>query len=144
MKLKIKRFDNTLPLPEYKTKGAVALDLCSRETMIVPAKGISYIPLNVAIEIPLGSWVMLAPRSSTHKLGIIQANGVGIFDQDFCGDGDEYKFIAFNFTDNDVTVERGTRIAQIIPLNFNKILEIEEVEKMENKTRGGIGSTGTI
>jgi len=141
MKIKIKRIDKSLPLPEYKTKGAVALDLCARETVTLGPKEVKYIPLNVAIEIPENSWILMAPRSSAHKLGIIQANGIGIFDQDFCGDGDEYHFAAFNYTDKEVIVERGARIAQIVPLGLQKV-DLEEVEMLDNTDRGGFGSTG--
>ena len=52
MKIKIKRFDKDIPLPEYKTDGAVALDMYSRETVTIQPKEVKLIPLNVAIEIP--------------------------------------------------------------------------------------------
>jgi dUTP pyrophosphatase len=140
-KLRIKRIDKSLSLPQYKTKGAVALDLSSRETVTILPKEIKYIPLNVIIENPEGGLILLAPRSSLHKMGIMQANGIGIFDGDFCGDKDEYHFPAYNFTDKEVTLEKGTRIAQILALEFEPI-EWEEVEEMNKESRGGFGSTG--
>ncbi len=92
MKLIIKRFDKTLPLPVHKTAGAVAVDLCSRLDVNINPKEIAYIPMNVSIKIPNGYFILLAPRSSTHKLGIQGINGVGIMDRDYCGDNDEYHF----------------------------------------------------
>ncbi|MEK6937894.1 MAG: dUTP diphosphatase [Nanoarchaeota archaeon] len=139
--IRIKRIDTSLPLPEYKTKGAVALDLSSRETTIIPPKEIRYLPLNVVIENPDNCFILIAPRSSLHKIGIMQANGIGIVDRDFCGEKDEYHFAAFNFTDKEVTIEKGTRIAQILALEF-KPIEWEEVESMNKESRGGFGSTG--
>lgn len=141
MKLKIKRFDKSLPLPVHKTTGAVAVDLYSREEITVEAHQLNYVPMNVAIEIPDGYFVMMAPRSSTHKLGITGINGIGVFDRDFCGDNDEYRFIAYNFTENPVVIEKGTRLCQLLLIkceNFN----FEEVDSLGNSDRGGLGTTG--
>lgn len=141
MTIKIKRFDTTLPLPEYKTQGAAGLDLTARENVTVPAKAIARIPLNIAVEVPPGYWSLVAPRSSTHKLGLSSANAIGIIDSDYCGDNDEYQFLAYNFTDNPVTVEKGTRIAQMVILPAPQVT-IEEAEHLGNADRGGFGTTG--
>lgn len=81
MKLTIKRFDKTLPLPVHKTSGAVAVDLCSRVDMEIKPKEIAYIPMNLAIKIPEGYFILLAPRSSTHKLGPQGTNGAGVMEK---------------------------------------------------------------
>lgn len=141
MKIRIKRLDKTLPLPQYKTKSAAGFDVYARTTVAIKPKEVSYIPLNIVLEIPSGTWVMLAPRSSTHKLGITAANSIGVGDADFCGDNDEYHFAAFNFTDKEVIIERGTRIAQMILINYNPV-QFEEVESFNRESRGGFGSTG--
>lgn len=141
MRIKIKRFDKNLPLPVYKTKRAAAFDLQARVKTKIGSKSVGYIALNVAIKTPRGYFLMLASRSSTHKKGLMMANGIGIGDPDFCGDGDEYLAIFYNFTGKPVIVEKGKRIAQglfVKTINSNWV----EVEKMKNKTRGGIGSTG--
>jgi len=142
MKVKIKRFDKSLPLPIHKTTGAVAVDLYSRLDVEIKSKEIFYIPMNVALEIPDGYFVMMAPRSSTHKLGIMGINGVGIFDRDYCGDNDEYHFLVYNFTDNTVKIEKGTRLCQLLLIKCENF-DFEEVYEMKNASRGGIGSTGT-
>jgi dUTP pyrophosphatase len=141
MEIKIKRVDKSLPLPEYKTKGAAGFDLYARESTTIKPGEIKLIPLNVIMEIPTNSWILLANRSSTHKLGITCANGLGIGDSDYCGDNDEYKFPALNFTQNEVTINKGTRIAQATLINLNQAKFIE-VNSMNNKNRGGFGSTG--
>lgn len=141
IKVKIKRVDKSLPLPQYKSKGAVALDLCARETTIIKPNEIQYVPLNVILQIPDHCWVLVAPRSSTHKLGIIQANSMGIGDRDFCGENDEYKFPALNYTNKEVVIEKGMRIAQMMIMNFVPVI-FEEVETLHNSSRGGFGSTG--
>lgn len=141
MKVKIKRIDKSLPLPEYKTKEAAGFDLYVRETTVIKPKEIKYIPLNVVVELPPSTWIMLTPRGSTHKLGLLQANSIGVGDRDFCGNNDEYHFPAFNFTDKEVIIERGTRLAQMIVLGYQQV-EFEEVDNLKSKDRGGFGSTG--
>ena len=141
MKLKVKRFDKSLPLPEYKTNKAAALDLYARVDTVISPREIGYVPLNIAIQLPQDHWALVAARSSLHKKGLMMANGIGVGDEDYCGDNDEYQAILLNFTDGDVAVKKGERLAQLIVLPREK-LEIEEVEKLGNKDRGGVGSTG--
>lgn len=141
MKIKLKRFDTSLPLPEYKTKGAAALDLYSREEITIKAGEVGYAPLNVAIKLPRNHWALIAARSSLHKEGLMMANGIGVGDYDYCGNDDEYRAALYNFLKKDVTIERGQRIAQLLVLPVER-MEIEEVEKLDDKNRGGFGSTG--
>ena len=140
MRVRIKRIDKSLPLPEYKTEGAVAFDLAARIGATILPKQIFYIPLNVALEPPEGYMVMLAARSSLHKKGLMLANGVGVVDRDFCGNEDEYHAALYNFTDKPVEVARGERIAQGVFKKYDKA-EWDEVEDLGNKTRRGFGST---
>ena len=140
-KIKIKRFDKKLPLPEYKTNGAAGFDLSARETVTIQAGSIGIIPLNLVVATPEGHFMLLCARSSTYKLGLTMINGIGIIDSDFCGNEDEFKFVAQNFSKKAVTVERGTRVAQGLFVKFAKATW-QEVSKMSSKTRGGFGSTG--
>ena len=82
MKVRIKRFDTTLPLPEYKTKGAAGFDLSVRITTTIAPHTVGYVPLNVVIEPPEGHYVALVARSSLHKRGLMPANGFGVGDRD--------------------------------------------------------------
>lgn len=141
MRVKVKRFDKSLPLPARQTERAACFDFMARERTVIFPKTIGYVPLNIACETPDGYFLLLASRSSTHKKGLMLANGIGIGDPDFCGDSDEYKAAYFNFTDNPVTIERGERIAQGTFVKIEKT-EWEEVNNLENKIRGGFGSTG--
>lgn len=141
MKIKIKRFDTSLPLPEYKTEGAAALDLYSREEITIKSGEVGYAPLNVAIKLPKNHWALIAARSSLHKEGLMMANGIGVGDSDYCGNDDEYRAALLNFSKKDVKIERGQRIAQLLVLPIER-MEIEEVEKLEGENRGGFGSTG--
>ena len=141
MKIRIKRFNKSFPLPEYKTLGAAAFDLTARITLEIPPREIRLVPLNIACETPEGYFLLLAARSSTHKKGLMLANGIGIGDPDFTGDEDEYAAAYLNFTDKTVLIEAGERIAQGMLVKFERA-EWGEVDSLGNKTRGGFGSTG--
>lgn len=141
LQVKIKRFDKNIPLPEFKTEGAAAFDFYARESVEIQPKEYKYVPLNVAVETPKDCFLLLVARSSTHKKGLIMANGVGIGDPDYSGDNDEYSAVYYNFTDKPVLVEKGERIAQGLIVR-REAIQWQEVETMENKTRGGWGTTG--
>ena len=142
MKIRIKRVDSSLPLPQYESAGAVGLDFLAREEKVIAAKAIELIPANVIVEVPEGYMLMLASRSSTPmKKGLLPPHGLGIIDHDYCGPEDEIRILVYNFRDEPVTVQKGEKIAQGIFVKIDKF-EWEEVEEMENETRGGFGSTG--
>lgn len=141
MKVKMKRFDKSVPMPSCQSIGAAGVDLHARETVNIEPHQIGYIPLNIAVEIPENYWLLIASRSSTHKHGIMMANSLCVGDRDFCGNENEYIFPAYNFTDQPVVIEKGLRMAQAILMPLVK-MEIEEVETLDGDNRGLFGSTG--
>lgn len=89
MKLRIKYFDGATKLKKI-TKGNW-IDVYSREDVFVPSGEQRLIPLGFALELPQGWEGHLAPRSSTFKKwGIIQTNHVGVVDDSYIGDNDEW------------------------------------------------------
>ena len=139
--INIKRIDKTLPLPKYETAGSVGFDLICRESAEIPPQSIVLIPANVIVETPPGYMLMVCLRSSTpRKLGLMMPQGVGIVDNDYCGEEDELKIQVYNFTEAVVNVERGSRIAQAIFVRVTTA-EWNEVEQMTATSRGGFGST---
>lgn len=141
MKIKIKRIDKTLPLPEYHSKGAVAFDVLARESITIDPHAIGRVPTNIVVEIPKGYMLLLKDRSSTaKKKGLLCTTG--FIDQDFCGENDEILLQFYNFQETAVLIEKGERLGQaaFIPI---LIPEWQEVDSMgKNKNRGGFGSTG--
>ena len=121
MKVKIKLFDRSLPLPEYKSAGAAALDLYSRLDLSIDPGTVVYVPLNVALQIPENYFVLMSARSSLQKKGLMMANGIGIGDYDYRGDGDEYQAALYNFSQEPVLIEKGERLVQMIVLPREKI-----------------------
>ena len=141
MRVNIKRIDKTLPLPKYETGGSVGFDLICRESAEIAPQSIVLIPANVIVATPPGYMLMVCLRSSTpRKLGLLMPQGVGIVDNDYCGEEDELKIQVYNFTDEIVKVERGSRIAQAVFVGVDTA-EWNEVERMSAASRGGFGST---
>lgn len=116
-------------------------DLRAAETVELKAGEYKLIPLGVAMELPTGYEAIVAPRSSTFKHhGILLANSIGVIDNSYCGDGDEWRFLAY--ATRDVTIRKNERICQFrIQKNQPKI-KFEVVDSLDNDDRGGIGSTG--
>jgi dUTP pyrophosphatase len=142
MKVRIKRIDQSLPLTVYETKGSVGFDLIVREDAKIESKAIALIPANAIIEVPEGYMLVVCSRSSTpRKKSLSLPHGIGIIDKDYCGDTDEIMIQVFNFTDTDVEIKRGDKIAQGIFVRVD-IGEWDEVNQTMSEDRGGFGSTG--
>jgi dUTP pyrophosphatase len=137
----IKRIDTELPLPAYATQGSVGFDLICREDIEVAPRKLGRIPGNIIVQTPPGYMLLITMRSSTaRRKGLLIPNGVGIIDQDYCGEGDEILVSVYNFRDEAVTVQRGERVAQGIFVPIARVVwnEVDEV----GEGRGGFGSTG--
>lgn len=132
LKIKIKRINKNLSLPEVIDKGDW-VDLRAAETVHLNAPQAStlkrykvngkeenhrnvefdskLIGLGVAIQLPAGFEAVTLSRSSGYKnFGIILANSEGVIDQPYCGDNDEWKFNAIAL--RDTTISEGDRICQ--------------------------------
>lgn len=118
------------------------IDLFCGEDTMIEHNEYKLIPLGVAIELPAGYEAIVAPRSSLFKrYGIIQVNSIGIIDESYKGDGDEWHFPAYNLGGTTI-IPKGTRICQFRIVKHQPQIEIKECETLGNKNRGGIGSTG--
>ena len=141
LQVTIKRIDTSLPLPMYTTAGSVGFDLLCREDTEVAPRTLGLVPSNVIVKTPPGYMLLVTMRSSTpRRKGLLIPHGVGIIDQDYCGEGDELMALVYNFREEAVMVKRGERIAQGI---FVPIMRVtwNEVDEM-GQGRGGFGSTG--
>lgn len=139
MEVKIRRIDDSLPLPKYYSDGAVAFDVYARTDTVVLPHSVARIPTNLVIEVPKGYLLYLKDRSSTATRGLFAT--AGIVDQDFCGPEDEILFQVYNYTGEKVKVDRGERIAQGILIKI-AVAQWLEVENLRPTTRGGFGSSG--
>lgn len=119
------------------------IDLRCAEDTDMKAGEYRLIPLGVAIQLPRGYEALMASRSSSFgKYGILMANGIGIIDESYCGDNDQWHFPAYAVRDTHIS--KNERIAQFRIIKHQPGLNIETVESLGNKDRGGIGSTGRV
>jgi dUTP pyrophosphatase len=117
------------------------VDLRCAEGTIIKAGEYKMIPLGVAMELPMGYEALVAPRSSTfNKYGIILVNSIGVIDESYHGDGDEWHFLAYAICDT--YIPKNERICQFRIIEHQPDIEMVEVETLGNADRGGIGSTG--
>ena len=137
----IKRIDKDLPLPTYATGGSVGFDLLCREDTEIAPRRLGLIPGNIIVRTPPGYMLLITLRSSTpRRKGLLAPHGLGIIDQDYCGEGDELMVQVYNFRDEAITVKRGERIAQgmFVPIIHATWREVDDM----GQGRGGFGSTG--
>ena len=143
MRLKIKRLQHAVGLPEPATGGAAGFDLAAAADIEIPPRSIRLVGTGLVIAVPDGHFLGIFARSSTPlKRGLMVANGVGIIDSDYCGPADEIKIQVLNFTASPVTVNAGDRIAQGVILPFVRAEWQEEDAAASATSRGGFGSTG--
>ena len=119
------------------------IDLRIAEDVTLKAGDFKIIPLGVAMRLPEGYEALVIPRSSTFmKYGIIQANSVGLIDESYRGDNDEWHFPAY--ATRDITIPKNTRICQFRIIEHQPQLLLEEVPELSSTDRGGFGSTGEM
>ena len=119
------------------------IDLRAGEGVVLKAGQYTCIPLGVAMELPKGYEALLLPRSSTFKkYGVILVNSMGVIDESYCGDSDEWNFLAYAL--RDTKIPKNERICQFRIMEHQPPVDIVEVDVLGNKNRGGIGSTGRL
>ncbi len=119
------------------------IDLRAAEDISMKAGEFKLIPLGVAMELPTGYEALVAPRSSTFKkMHILLANSIGIIDESYKGDGDEWHFPAYAV--KDTFIRKNERICQFRIIQHQPLIHLLEVDHLGNADRGGIGSTGRM
>ena len=151
LKVKVKYFNGA----EKLKKLAVGdwIDLRANQSITLYESEHAMIPLGVAMELPEGYEAIVAPRSSSFKnYGYIQTNHIGVIDNSYCGDNDQWYLPVYclqgrtgydaaeqkGFT----TIHKGDRVCQFRIQNVQPKIKFVEVEHLVNKDRGGFGSTG--
>lgn len=111
-------------------------------------------PLGVAMELPAGCEAIAVPRSSTYKcFGVIQANHVGVIDNTYSGNNDQWHMpmIALRETMIDshsrvcqfrIQLSQKATLWQKIKWFLSSGIKLVEVDNLGDNNRGGIGSTG--
>ncbi|OGH99200.1 MAG: deoxyuridine 5'-triphosphate nucleotidohydrolase [Candidatus Melainabacteria bacterium RIFOXYA12_FULL_32_12] len=143
MKLKVRRLEHNISLPEYATQGSAGMDLTAAISEPVEFKPFErkLIPTGIIIELPHGFEAQIRPRSGLSiKHGMTLVNCVGTIDEDYRG---EVCVPMINLSQETYTIQPGDRIAQMIiaPVQKADIIEIEELTATA-RSSGGFGSTG--
>lgn len=139
-KIRVKYFVPGLE-PIQKISVGDWIDLRAGETVALKQGESHLIRLGVGMILPEGYEALVLPRSSTPaKFGIVVANSMGVIDNSYCGDADEWRFPAIAI--RDTIIYKGDRIAQFRIIENQPRLTFETVSKLRPNSRGGIGSTG--
>lgn len=139
MEIKVKYFTDIDKIEKHKNGDWI--DLRAAKTIYMESGEFRMIPLGVAIELPEGYEAIVAPRSSTFKnFGIILTNSIGVIDEAYCGDDDQWHFPAYAI--EETIIHKNDRICQFRIIKHQPDFTIKEVEHLCNENRGGLGSTG--
>ena len=149
MKIRIKYFEDAVRLKKIEKGNWI--DVYANKDVFIKEGERAMIPLGFALELPKGWEAHLAPRSSTFKTwGIIQTNSVGVVDDTYIGDNDEWHMPVYCLTAKDILedkkgtwIKKGDKIGQFRIMEVMPEIEFDEVESFGNADRGGFGTTGT-
>jgi len=137
IKIKLLRGMNTVS-PQVNSDW---IDLRAAEEVALETGDYKAIPLGAAIELLLVYVVIIAPRSSTYKhFGILLANSIGVIDESYKGESDEWHFPALAM--RNTVIHAGDRICQFRIIKHQPKFTLKWVKRLNNRNRGGLGSTG--
>lgn len=139
--IKIKYFNDNIDKLRYIDGKSDWIDLHASETIILKKGEFYLIPLGVAMELPEGYEAIITPRSSTFKnYGIMQTNSIGIIDNSYCGDSDQWMMPVY--ATRDTIIHMNDRICQFRIIKNQPEIKFNETDALKGNIRGGFGSTG--
>ncbi|MDO9417684.1 dUTP diphosphatase [Pararhizobium sp.] len=134
-----------LDLPAYETAGAAGMDLRAAvpdgDTLVLAPGKRALVPTGFIFEVPAGFEAQIRPRSGlAFKNGITCLNTPGTIDSDYRG---EVKVLLVNLGEEDFTITRSMRIAQMVVAPVTQVTVCEVSASGETaRGAGGFGSTG--
>ena len=144
MEVKYSKSNEDSVSPSYVYPTDSGFDLYSTEELYVGPLERILVPTGLHIDIPEGYEIQVRSKSGLAlKQGLMVLNSPGTVDQGYTG---EIQVIIFNTAKNEVTINKGQKIAQavICPVVCGKWVTFKKVENIEDKDRSdkGFGSTG--
>jgi dUTP pyrophosphatase len=139
----VRRLREDAVLPRQAYEGDAGLDLVACEHVELGPGERAVVPTGVAVEIPEGYAGFVQPRSglaARHGIGVV--NSPGLIDSGYRG---EIRVVLLNTDASErFTVERGTRIAQLViaPVAAVRLVEVDELAASERGSRGFGSSAG--
>lgn len=141
MEIKVRYHADIHPLEQFANGDWI--DLRAAEDVELKAGEYKLISLGVSMKLPYGYEAVVVPRSSTFKhWGIIQTNHMGVIDNSYSGDDDVWKFPAY--ATKDVLIEKNSRICQFRIQRSMPRLDLITVDKLDDVSRGGFGTSGKV
>lgn len=138
--IKVKYFNKDIEKLSKISKGDW-IDLRSAKTVELKQGEFALIPLGVGMKLPDGYEANIVPRSSTFKnYGIIQTNHFAVIDNSYSGDEDQWMLPVY--ATRDTTINFNDRVCQFRINKKMSSVNFVEVEKLDDTSRGGFGSTG--
>lgn len=141
MTLKFKRIHPDATLPSYAHPGDAGMDVRSVDDLVIAPGSRALVHTGLVMMLPPGYEAQVRPRSGLAlKKGVSVLNTPGTIDEGYRG---EVGVILVNFGEEDFTVAKGDKIAQIVvaPVTVAEIIETDEVDETQ-RGEGGFGSTG--
>lgn len=140
--IKIKYFDKDIDKLEYiGGDKSNWIDLRSAETVHLKKGEFHLIPLGVGMKLPDSYEAHAVPRSSTYKnFKVIQTNHMGIIDNSYSGDTDQWMMPVIAI--EDTVIHKNDRICQFRIEKIQPAVQFEEVKHLDEVSRGGFGSSG--
>lgn len=141
MNIKIKYFADDMEPLTYIDGKSDWIDLRAAQDMTIAAGTYVAIPLGIGMKLPVGYEAHVVPRSSTFKnFGLFQTNSMGVIDETYCGDNDQWHFPAY--ATRDTVIHKNDRICQFRIMEHQPTIEFTPVEHLADESRGGFGSSG--
>ncbi|MBC8286756.1 MAG: dUTP diphosphatase [Nitrospinae bacterium] len=128
-------------LPQYAHKGDAGADLKAVETKVIAPRNRELVATGVSLELPEGYVGLIWPRSGPAvKLGL--DCGAGVIDSHYRG---EIKVLLFNHSDDEICIQSGDRIAQLVIQKVETVKFIASDKLSETvRNTAGFGSTGDL
>lgn len=118
------------------------IDLRSAEDIELKKGEFHLIPLGIGMKLPKGYEANIVPRSSTYKnFKILQTNCFAVIDNSYSGNEDQWMMPVVAM--EDTVIHKNDRICQFRINKIQPTIKLEEVENLDDASRGGIGSSGT-
>jgi dUTP pyrophosphatase len=135
----VKKLSEPATIPTRGSESAAGWDLYASQECVVPARGKALVSTDIAIAVPVGYYGRVAPRSGMAWKKHTDI-GAGVIDADYRG---PIGVVMFNHADEDLQIEPGDRVAQLI-IEQISTAPLTEVENLDDTVRGedGYGSTG--
>lgn len=133
-------------LPQRATPRSLGYDLYSTEYVVIPPGQTRLMATNLRLAAPPPDdlALLVLPRSSLIKKGLIIPNSPGLIDPDYTG---EIKILLHNIWEQEwedagtARIEPGERLGQLLFVRV-ELPELDWLAYQERTERGGFGSTG--